>query len=175
LQQLKTQIVIAGAGPVGGVAAFYLASAGIDVILLESGSDCALDLRASTFHPPTLEILDQFGITKKLIEKGLKAPVYQFRERESGEAIEFDLSEISDVTRFPFRIQCEQYHLSRMLSDGVRNLPGADVRFAHRIVGFNQDSDGVDVYAETPTEIAQIRPIPKSSCVSLQMNRSKRS
>jgi len=130
LQQLKTQIVIAGAGPVGGVAAFYLASAGIDVILLESGSDCALDLRASTFHPPTLEILDQFGITKKLIEKGLKAPVYQFRERESGEAIEFDLSEISDVTRFPFRIQCEQYHLSRMLSDGVRNLPGADVRFA---------------------------------------------
>ena len=157
MQQLKTQIVIAGAGPVGSVAAFYLANAGIDVILLETGSDCALDLRASTFHPPTLEMLDQFGITEKLIKKGLKAPVYQFRERETGEAIEFDLSEISDATRFPFRIQCEQYHLSRMLSDSVRNLPGTDVRFAHRVVGFNQDSDGVDVYAETPTEIVQIR------------------
>ena len=39
MQQLKTQIVIAGAGPVGSVAAFYLASRGIDVVLLESGND----------------------------------------------------------------------------------------------------------------------------------------
>ncbi|GAB5486908.1 MAG: NAD(P)/FAD-dependent oxidoreductase [Parasphingorhabdus sp.] len=157
MQHLKTQIVIAGAGPVGSVAAYYLANKGIDVILLESGSDCALDLRASTFHPPTLEMLDQFGITEKLIEKGLKAPIYHFRERQSGEVIDFDMTEISDHTAFPFRIQCEQYHLSRMLSDAVQNLSGTDVRFDHRVVGFHQDQNGVDVYAETPQEIVQIR------------------
>jgi 3-(3-hydroxy-phenyl)propionate hydroxylase len=157
MQELRTQIVVAGAGPVGTVAAYYLASEGVDVILLESGQDCAQDLRASTFHPPTLEMLDRFGITEKLIAQGLKAPIYHFRERNSGEVIDFDLSELSDVTRFPFRIQCEQYHLSRMLSEGVRNMQGADVRFAHRAVGFEQDQDGVDVYAETPNEIVQIR------------------
>ncbi len=157
MQLLRTQIVIAGAGPVGTVAAYYLASEGIDVILLESGSDCAQDLRASTFHPPTLEMLDRFGITEKLVAQGLKAPVYHFRERKSGEVIDFDLGEIADVTRFPFRIQCEQYHLSRMLSQGVRNMPGADVRFAHHVVGFNQDQNGVDVFAETSTAIVQIR------------------
>lgn len=157
MPHLKTQIVIAGAGPVGSVAAYFLASKGIDVILLESGGDCALDLRASTFHPPTLEMLDQFGITEKLIAKGLKAPIYHFRERQTGDVIDFDMGEISDYTPFPYRVQCEQYHLSRMLSESVRNLPGADVRFAHRVVGFDQDQTGVDVYAENAQEIVQIR------------------
>jgi 3-(3-hydroxy-phenyl)propionate hydroxylase len=157
MQHLRTQIVIAGAGPVGAVAAYYLASEGIDVILLESGDDCAQDLRASTFHPPTLEMLDRFGITEKLIKQGLKAPIYHFRERSTGEIIDFDLSEIADLTPFPFRIQCEQYHLSQMLSQGVRDLPGADVRFGHRVVGFGQDQDGVDVFAETTNAIVQIR------------------
>lgn len=157
MQHLRTQIVIAGAGPVGTVAAYYLASEGIDVLLLESGSDCAQDLRASTFHPPTLEMLDRLGIAEELVAQGLKAPIYHFRERHSGEVIDFDLSEISDVTRFPFRIQCEQYHLSRMLSEGVRHMPGADVRFDHRVVGFDQDQDGVDIFAETSNAIIKIR------------------
>ncbi|MEP3225591.1 MAG: NAD(P)/FAD-dependent oxidoreductase [Parasphingorhabdus sp.] len=157
MRHLKTQVVIAGAGPVGSVAAYYLAMNGIDVILLESGVDCALDLRASTFHPPTLEMLDQFGITEKLIARGLKAPIYHFRERKTGEVIDFDMTEIADETRFPYRIQCEQYHLSRMLSEAVLAQPGADVKFSHRLVGFNQDQDGVDIYAESPTDILQIR------------------
>lgn len=152
----KTSVVIAGAGPVGSVAAYYLASKNIDVVLLESGIDNAQDLRASTFHPPTLEMLDELGIADKLIKRGLKAPVYHFRERSSGEVIDFDLSEISDATKFPFRIQCEQYHLSRMLSDALLDMPTADIRFNHRVVGFHQNNDEVEVYAENPQEITQI-------------------
>ena len=98
MQTLRTQVVVAGAGPVGTVAAYYLASQGVDVVLLEDGADCALDLRASTFHPPTLEMLEEFDITARLIEKGLKAPIYHFRERRTGDVIDFDLSEIADAT-----------------------------------------------------------------------------
>ena len=103
MKEYQTKVVVAGAGPVGTVAAYLLAQQGIEVVLVEAQADCALDLRASTFHPPTLEMLDQFGITDKLIEMGLKAPIYHFRERQSGEVIDFDLSELSDLTRFPFR------------------------------------------------------------------------
>ena len=157
MQELRTQIVVAGAGPVGTVAAHFLASEGIDVILLESGSNCAQDLRASTFHPPTLEMLDRFGITEKLINQGLKAPVYHFRERDTGEIIDFDLTEIADSTRFPFRIQCEQYHLSRMLAENILDQPNTEVLFDHRVIGFDQDQDGVDVYAETSNAILKVR------------------
>lgn len=157
MEQISTRVAIAGAGPVGTVAAYLLACQGIDVVLLESGRDCALDLRASTFHPPTLEMLDQFGITERLIAMGLKAPVYHFRERQTAEVIDFDMSELADVTRYPFRVQCEQYHLARMLSEGVRQLPGTQVLFNHRVVSFDQDADGVTVYAETPTSIIAIK------------------
>jgi len=157
MKEYKTKVVVAGAGPVGAVAAYLLAQQGIEVVLAEAQEDCGLDLRASTFHPPTLEMLEPFGITEKLIEMGLKAPIYHFRERQSGEVIDFDLSEIADLTRYPFRVQCEQYHLSRMLSEAVRNSDGAEVLFNHRVVGFEQDFDGVDVFVESPTEIVKIR------------------
>jgi 3-(3-hydroxy-phenyl)propionate hydroxylase len=149
--------VISGAGPVGTVAAYYLASHGINVIVLERGGDCAQDLRASTFHPPTLEMLDSLGIADELIAMGLKAPVYQWRERQGDEVFSFDLSEIADATRYPYRIQCEQYHLSRLLADRLASDPRAEVLFNHRLVSFNQDADGVDIYAETPMSIVQIR------------------
>ncbi|MEM7701968.1 MAG: NAD(P)/FAD-dependent oxidoreductase [Pseudomonadota bacterium] len=156
MQTLRTQVVVAGAGPVGTVAAFYLASRGVDVMLLEDGADCALDLRASTFHPPTLEMLEEFDITRRLIEKGLKAPIYHFRERRTGEVIDFDLSELADVTRHPYRIQCEQYHLSRMLSEGVQEQKGAEVLFNHRVAAVEQNASGVTVHAETPYSIVKV-------------------
>lgn len=152
----RCQVAIAGAGPVGTVIATLLAQAGISVILLEAGQDCARDLRASTFHPPTLEMLDSIGITSMLLEQGLKAPVYQWRDRASGDVIEFDLSELDNVTRYPFRIQCEQYHLSRALALGLDNLTNADVRFGTRLLSFTQDDDGVDLAVETMIGIERI-------------------
>ncbi|KQM19030.1 FAD-dependent oxidoreductase [Novosphingobium sp. Leaf2] len=153
----RCQVAIAGAGPVGTVLATLLAQAGIEVVLLEAGTDCAQDLRASTFHPPTLEMLDQIGITGMLLDKGLKAPVYHWRDRMSGEVIDFDLAEIADVTRYPFRIQCEQYHLSRALADGLAQHPSASVRFGARLLTFDEAADGVDVAYETMSGIERLR------------------
>jgi 3-(3-hydroxy-phenyl)propionate hydroxylase len=153
----RAQVVIAGAGPVGCVAATYLAQRGVDVILAESGADSAQDLRASTFHPPSLEMLDTLGIADTLIEMGLKAPVYHWRDRRSGEVIAFDLDELSDMTRFPFRIQCEQYHLAHLLAQRLEEQPTARVRFGHRVVHFEQDATGVDVALEHVTGISKVR------------------
>ncbi len=153
----RCQVAIAGAGPVGTVMATLLAKAGVSVVLIEAGPDCAQDLRASTFHPPTLEMLDEIGITPMLLERGLKAPLFHWRDRASGEAIEFDLAEISDVARYPFRIQCEQYHLSRALADGLDAYTNADLRFNSRVLHVAQDDHGVDIAVETLTGIDRIR------------------
>ena len=144
----RCQVAIVGAGPVGTVIATLLAKAGFDVVVFEAGLDCAADLRASTFHPSTLEMLDEIAITPLLIERGLKAPVYHWRDRQSGDVIDFDLSEISDVTRYPFRIQCEQYHLARALAEGLERYPNAQVRFGHRLLTLEQDDRGVDLCLE---------------------------
>jgi 3-(3-hydroxy-phenyl)propionate hydroxylase len=153
----QTQVIIAGAGPVGTIAAYFLASKGIDVVICEAGPDCAKDLRASTFHPPTLEMLDELGIADELIKRGLKAPEYHFRERQTEEVIDFDLGELDDMTRFPYRVQCEQHVLASMLAEKLDKHGNADMRFNHRINSFIQTDDGVEVTLETPFEIKQIR------------------
>ena len=50
------RVLIAGAGPTGMVAARFLAGAGIPVTVVEASNELQKDLRASTFHPPTLEL-----------------------------------------------------------------------------------------------------------------------
>lgn len=152
-----TQVIIAGAGPVGTIAAYYLANKGINVVICEAGPNCAQDLRASTFHPPTLEMLDELGIANELIKKGLKAPEYHFRERQTEEVIEFDLGELSDHTKFPYRVQCEQHVLASMLAEKLSKHPNAEVLFNHRVTSFTQTDDGVEVSLENPYEMVQIR------------------
>ncbi|MEP0190390.1 MAG: FAD-dependent oxidoreductase [Erythrobacter sp.] len=152
----ETSVVIVGAGPVGCVAAYYLAQHGIDVILAEQGPNCAQDLRASTFHPPTLEMLDTLGLAEPLIEKGLKAPIFHWRERETGEAIAFDLAELADETQFPFRIQCEQYHFARMLAAELEQTDNAKVLFNHRMLSYIENEDGVEVSLESPYAIEKV-------------------
>ena len=58
------RVVIVGAGPVGLVAALRLANAGIPCVVLEADAELTGDLRASTFHPPTLDMLDALGLSE---------------------------------------------------------------------------------------------------------------
>ncbi|MFK7957133.1 MAG: FAD-dependent oxidoreductase [Lysobacterales bacterium] len=151
------EVIIVGAGPVGTFAALALANQGIDVVLCEAGATCAQDLRASTFHPPTLDMLQELDVASDIINLGLKAPKYHFRERQSGEYVEFDLSELSDELQFPFRVQCEQHVMAGQLASKLEAHPNAEVLYQHRANSFEQDDLGVTVAFETPYSIEKIR------------------
>ncbi|NCF21199.1 MAG: FAD-dependent monooxygenase, partial [Haliea sp.] len=133
-------VVIAGSGPVGSLMALYLAQRDIPVLLLEKEPDLPVDLRASTFHPPSLEMIADlgFGVIEEMLEKGLVADRYQYRDRRSSEVASFDMSLIADSTRYPFRLQLEQFEFTRIANDRLKNLPCADVRFNCEVTGFNQ-------------------------------------
>ena len=55
---VEERVLIAGAGPVGLVAAANLVRHGVPVTVLEAGPGLSEESRASTFHPPTLDMLD---------------------------------------------------------------------------------------------------------------------
>ena len=150
---IRTRVLVVGAGPVGAVAAYRLAEMGIDTILLEAGADCPEDMRASTFHPPSLEMMEALGIVDDLIADGLKAPVYQYRNRRSGHTVELDLSELADMTRHPYRLQCEQYKLARLCSNRLDGHAHGAVKFNRRALSYTQDSHGVTVQVEGPIAI----------------------
>lgn len=141
----------------GSVAAARLVQLGFSVMLCEAEENSTQNLRASTFHPPTLEMLDTLNVAEKIIDQGLKAPVYHWRKRETGEVFSFDFSELADRTTHPYRVQCEQHHLSRMLAEELASAGTCEVRYNTRVVSLKQDADGVDVTLETAFDIQEVR------------------
>lgn len=139
----KCEVLVVGAGPVGTTCAARLAAMGINVLLIELEKDSTHDLRATTIHASTLEMLDQIDAAAPLIELGLKAPVYQMRERKTGDILAFDLTELADMTAFPFRLQCEQYKLARLMADRLTQLSNVEVHFNSRLVSAHETSGGV--------------------------------
>ena len=157
MSRRNDRIIVVGAGPVGLTAALALGRRGIATVLLASEPELLMELRGSTFHPPTLDLLDEFGIVPRMIEVGLKAPTWQFRDRETGPVATFDLSMLAGETNHPYRVQCEQWKLMQILHEKLRRLPGADIRFGHEVTAVHQDEGGVTVTAKTasgPVEVA---------------------
>ena len=150
------RIIIVGAGPVGLAATLALARRNIPTVLLAAEPELAMELRGSTFHPPTLDLLDEFEIVPRMIEVGLKAPTWQFRDRETGPVATFDLSLLASDTNHPYRVQCEQWKLMRFLEEELRKLPGTDIRFSHDVAAARQNETSATVTAETPSGPVEI-------------------
>lgn len=150
------RVIVAGAGPVGMTAAAYLALHEIPVLILEAGDDLAADLRASTWHPPTLDLLDFFdGIVDELAGRGLIAPAWQYRDRETGPVVTWDLGLLADDTGHPYRLQAEQWKLTRLLHRRMADVPHFDLRFGHEVTGAGQDSGRAWVTAKTADGAAE--------------------
>jgi 3-(3-hydroxy-phenyl)propionate hydroxylase len=152
----QDRVIVVGAGPVGLTAALALARRNIPVVVLAAESELVMELRGSTFHPPTLDLLDEFAVVPRMIEAGLKAPTWQFRDRETGPVATFDLSLLAADTAHPYRVQCEQWKLMRFLEEALRAIPGVEIRFGHNVVDVRQDDDAVTVIAETPSGQAEV-------------------
>jgi 3-(3-hydroxy-phenyl)propionate hydroxylase len=142
------RVLIAGAGPVGLVAAANLARHGVPVTVLEAGADLSIESRASTFHPPTLDMLADLDVAQPLIAQGLIAPKFQYRSKQHGLMGQFDFSGIADVTRHPFRLQCEQSKLTRILCDRLAANRNFEIEFSSPIRQVKQDDRGITVTIE---------------------------
>ncbi|VCU69864.1 Para-nitrophenol 4-monooxygenase [Pigmentiphaga humi] len=153
----EAKVLVAGAGPVGLVSAMVLAEAGIEVEVFERNASVMEDLRASTFHPPTLDMLDRYGISEALVEAGLKARHTQQRDRRKGLIAEFDLARLAGATKYPFRLQCEQWKLNEELVGKLAAYPNVKVRFGCAVESVRQDGSGVSVQLRTADGAAAAR------------------
>jgi 3-(3-hydroxy-phenyl)propionate hydroxylase len=148
---LTGKVIIAGAGPVGLLTALALARQDVPVLVLEAEPALTVDLRAGTFHPPSLEMMAPFGITDAMHRTGIRVPRWQIRDRRQGVIVEWDLSLIADATPYPYRLHLEQHRLTPIIHAFLQAIPHAEVRFGHRVTGLAQTGTGVTVRVETPT------------------------
>ena len=144
---IKKPVVIAGAGPVGCTLALRLAQHGIPVVLLEGLAQLPQTLRASTFHPPSLDMIAELGIAPQLIAVGLVCRFYQYRDRRTGEIAEFDLDLLRGATQHPYRLLAEQWKYTGIVWEELqtRHAPLVQCRFNCVVKGVHQSNDGVEV------------------------------
>ncbi len=147
IQSSEAGVIIVGAGPVGLMTALLLSEQGIEWRLIASEPVLAGDLRASTFHPPTLDLLGRLGLAEPLIAQGLVSPTWQVRLHATGERAEFDLSVIADDTDHPFRLQCEQSRLCALVLERLQVDPRGTVMLGWTVDGVTADETGVAVTA----------------------------
>lgn len=143
-------VVIVGAGPVGCVLAYSLARNGIPSVLLEREADLTEDLRASTFHPPTLDMLDDLGLADELLSLGLICPIFQFRDRQTERYAEFNLGVLDAETSHPYRAQVEQFRLTRLICERLKDEPLANVLFGHKVTSIDQKESQVSLTIDAP-------------------------
>jgi 3-(3-hydroxy-phenyl)propionate hydroxylase len=147
---VREKVIIVGAGPVGLLSALNLAAHDVPVLVLESHPGLFMDLRAGSFHPPTLEVMQPLGLTAKLMEIGIPVHEWQLRDRVNGVVGTFELSLLSDETPFPFRLHLEQHRFTPIVLEELRKLPNAELRFSSRVEHVSQDDNGVRVVVRTP-------------------------
>jgi 3-(3-hydroxy-phenyl)propionate hydroxylase len=153
---VRDPVLIVGAGPAGLALAVQLALKDMPALVFEAEEELPRDLRAGTFHPPTMEMLDSIGVGQDFLALGYKVPRWQIRGREEGVIVEWDLSLLADETPYPFRFHCEQFKLTPLLKARLERI-GGTVRHAHRFLDATQDTDGVTARFETPAGIESVR------------------
>ena len=143
-------VMIVGAGPVGLITALVLAQQGIASRVIEAAPGLTIDLRAGTFHPPTLEMLDGIGIATEMLALGIAVRYWQSRDLQEGLVAEWDLDLLRKDTPYPYRLHLEQHRLTPILLQHVLSTGLVDVVFGHRFEALHNQGDQLEVSAQGP-------------------------
>ncbi|MEV8588397.1 FAD-dependent oxidoreductase [Streptomyces sp. NPDC051180] len=141
-------VAVVGAGPVGLAAALVLARSGVAVTLFEAREELATESRASTFHPATLDLLDELGVASALRRQGRTVDRLQWRDLDGGVHAELDYALLAGHTGHPYRLHVEQARLTPLLLAELAATGLAELRFGTAVTGAEETGGGVRLTAE---------------------------
>jgi 2-polyprenyl-6-methoxyphenol hydroxylase-like FAD-dependent oxidoreductase len=139
---VKTEVLIVGAGPTGLALAIQLIRYGIDFVIVDKREGTTPYSKAIGVQARTLEIYQQIDLADRLVDQGLIAK--GVRLLEGGEArAEVPLSTLGEgKSPYPFLLIVEQGKHEHLLYEFIR-AHGHDVRWQTTLTDFSHDDAGV--------------------------------
>jgi 3-(3-hydroxy-phenyl)propionate hydroxylase len=96
-------------------------------------------------------MLDELGLTAKILPLGLVSTTYRFHDRPTASVVaEFNLDRLKGEIRHPFVLQYEQYKLTASIAEECGHGGDFDVRFAHTVTGLTQRAAAVELDVMAP-------------------------
>lgn len=125
---MSPHVLIVGAGPVGALSAVLLADRGVPVTLIDRNPGLQTASHASTFHPPTLDLLAAIGIDLPSDPQAVRVSSVQWRDRRGAVLAEIDYRFLEGATGHPFRIHLDQQALLDRLAARIDEDTRIDFR-----------------------------------------------
>ncbi|MEU6541390.1 FAD-dependent oxidoreductase [Streptomyces sp. NPDC047000] len=164
-------VVVVGAGPVGLTTALVLARGGVPVTVLESAAQLSTASRASTFHPATLDLLDELGVAARLRGLGREVHEIQWRDLDQRVLHRIRYDALVGRTAHPYRLHAEQSRLTPLLLAALEAYPHAEVCFSSTVFDLRARGDSVRVWTEGPTGLRT--PLDAGYVVAADGSRSR--
>lgn len=137
-----TDILVVGAGPVGLTAAIVLKQLGHDVTIVDNQAEGANTSRAAVVHPHTLELLEPYGVTPALVNRGVHTPNFTIRDRDKV-LVPVPFNELP--TAYPYTLMISQADTEAFMLDRLQELGGKVIRPA-TVTEVVQDADEVTAH-----------------------------
>jgi 2-polyprenyl-6-methoxyphenol hydroxylase-like FAD-dependent oxidoreductase len=152
---MKTDVIIVGAGPTGLALAAQFIRHGVDFVIFDKKETTTPHSKAIGVQARTLEIYEQINLSNKLIEQGAIAE--KARMVVGGEVRgEANFSEIGKgMSAYPYILIVEQGKHEKILYDFIK-ANDRDVLWNTELENFTQDADGVKANIKTNGETETI-------------------
>jgi 2-polyprenyl-6-methoxyphenol hydroxylase-like FAD-dependent oxidoreductase len=143
MNNLTTQVLIVGAGPVGLMLANQLQRFGVDFIIIDSKNGPTQESRAHSVSPRSMEIYQQMGLSDKIIEDGAVLDgfyLYSYgHQKAKADFVDSGVS-ISDFPKVFYGY--EQFKTEELLATNLGNL-GHDVIWNTEFLSLQENSDSI--------------------------------
>lgn len=156
---IRTQVLIAGAGPVGLTLAIELGRRGVQVLVADKRPCFGKLPKMERCNARTMESFRRMGIADEIREAGLdndmpmdvficlenvvNAPLVQHHYASVNELrAEYRATTDGSTAAEPYQL-ISQYTLEPLLRDVALRHPGVSIEFDREVVSFAQDADGV--------------------------------
>ncbi|MER6950130.1 FAD-dependent monooxygenase [Nonomuraea sp. NPDC000554] len=154
MPETRVPVLIAGGGTVGLAAALFLAHHGVASLVVEGQAGPSRHPRATGLGPRTVEFLRQAGLQEEVNAVAIDMSAGNLGKISATTLASADLSSLpraamarpgwraDRVSPGAIRGTCPQHRLDSVLLPAAR-ARGATVRYATRLLSFEQDADGV--------------------------------